>query len=87
MTGYLYKKNPSGIELYDCQKDPDQVNNLANDRRYAPTVGKLRKQLVAYLKKTGDPRFTDEPVKFDEYPYRAGYMKKRFEKFGYKYGY
>jgi arylsulfatase A-like enzyme len=78
-----YSKRPA-IELYDCERDPDQVKDLAGDPRYAGTVKKMRKQLVAYLKKTEDPRFTGQPVKFDEYPYRAGYMKKRFETNGYK---
>ncbi len=78
-----FAKRPA-IELYDCRNDPDQVNNLAGDPRYAGTVKKLRKQLVAYLKKTADPRFTAKPVKFDEYPYLARYMKKHLEKHGYK---
>ena len=78
-----YSKRPA-VELYDCKKDPDQINNLAGDPKYANTVKKMRKQLTAYLKKTEDPRFTDKPVKFDEYPYRAPYMKKRFEGHGYK---
>lgn len=78
-----FSKRPA-VELYDCQKDPDHVKDLAGDPRYAGTVKKLRKQLVAYLKKTEDPRFTDQPVKFDEYPYRTGYMKEYLEKHGYK---
>jgi len=78
-----FSKRPA-IELYDCQKDPDQINNLAGDPRYASTVEKMRKKLAAYLKKTEDPRFTDKPVKFDEYPYRTAYMKKRFENHGYR---
>jgi arylsulfatase A-like enzyme len=68
------------VELYDCQRDPDQVKNLAGDPKYAGTVKKLRKQLVAYLEKTADPRFTAKPVKFDEYPYLARYMKQLLER-------
>ena len=79
-----FAKRPA-VELYDCQKDPDQVKNLARDRQYAGIVEKLRKQLAAYLTKTEDPRFTDEAVKFDEYPYHADYMIERFEKHGYKF--
>ena len=77
-----FGKRPA-IELYDCQKDPDQVSNLANDPGYAGTVKKLREKLAAYLKETEDPRFTDKPVKFDEYPYLAAYLKKYMEKHGY----
>jgi N-sulfoglucosamine sulfohydrolase len=77
-----FAKRPA-IELYDCQKDPDQVNNLAGDRRYADTIEKLRRQLVDYLKRTKDPRFTDRKVMFDEYPYRKDYIKERFKEKGY----
>ncbi len=77
-----FAKRPA-VELYDCKADPDQVNNLAGDAKHAGTVRKLRGQLEEYLKKTDDPRFTDAPVKFDEYPYRAGYLKKYLRKKGY----
>ena len=70
------------VELYDCQKDPDQVNNLAGKPEHNKTVAKLRRRLTQYLERTGDPRFTDAPVEFDEYPYRTAYMKKRLEEAG-----
>jgi len=72
------------VELYDCDKDPDQINNLAGDPEYKETVKQLLGQLVRYLRQTDDPRFTDEPVKFDQYPYRAAYLKKHLEAHGYK---
>lgn len=71
------------VELYDGVADPDQVNNLAADPKHAETVEQLRSQLVEYLKATADPRFTDAPVKFDDYPYRAGYLKSYLKKKGY----
>jgi len=58
------------VELYDCENDPDQVNNLANDPKYADTIEELRARLVNYLKTTKDPRFTDAHMKFDAYPYQ-----------------
>lgn len=57
------------IELYDCSKDPEQINNLANSPEYLEITKKLEAQLVEYLVATEDPRVTDKPVKFDEYPY------------------
>lgn len=66
-----FAKRPA-IELYDTASDPDQVNNIASDPGYADTVESLRTQLIEYLHATGDPRFTDEEVEFDEYPYRGG---------------
>ena len=72
------------VELYDCAADPDQVNNLAGKPEYNRTLDELHRQLTGYLVQTSDPRFTDQPVGFDDYPYRAGYMKKRLEEHGYK---
>ena len=69
------------VELYDCEKDKDHVENLAGKAEHKKTIEELRQRLEGYLKKTEDPRFTDAPVKFDEYPYRAGYMKNRLEKY------
>lgn len=64
-----FGKRPA-IELYSISNDPEQVNNLASDPRYADTIEQLRTQLTDYLEATDDPRFTDQPVLFDEYPYR-----------------
>jgi arylsulfatase A-like enzyme len=56
-------------ELYDCRKDPFQLTNLA-DRADLDTVKKeLGERLDAFLERTGDPRVTGKPVRFDEYPY------------------
>jgi hypothetical protein len=71
--------------LYDCNADPDQVNNLAGNPQYQKTLDKLKKQLTSYLATTGDPRFTDAPVLFDQYPYRTPYMDDRFKEKGYRY--
>jgi hypothetical protein len=57
------------------------VNNLAGKPEHSKTIEELRNRLTEYLKKTADPRFSGGPVKFDEYIYRTGYMKKRLEKF------
>jgi N-sulfoglucosamine sulfohydrolase len=64
-----FAKRPA-VELYDCKKDPDQIVNLAKDPAHAATVEMLQNQLIEYLVKTQDPRFTDLPVRFEEYPYR-----------------
>jgi arylsulfatase A-like enzyme len=58
------------VELYDCEKDPDQIDNLADDPKHRETLDRLRSRLVEYLETTEDPRFTDGPVRFEEYPYR-----------------
>jgi arylsulfatase A-like enzyme len=64
-----FAKRPE-VELYDCEKDPDQIDNLANDPRHSKTITELRARLIDYLETTEDPRFTKKPAKFDEYPFR-----------------
>ena len=66
-------------ELYDVREDPDQVHNLADDVQHHETKQKLRGGLVEHLRRTGDPRFSDAAVRFDDYPYRARYLQKRLE--------
>ncbi len=60
----------AAVELYDCENDPDQICNLADDPERREVIKRLRTRLTDYLEATGDPRFTDKPVRFEEYPYR-----------------
>ncbi len=64
-------------ELYDIESDPAQVHNLAADTEHRETARRLRARLEEYLRQTGDPRFTDQPVLFDEYPYRDPRIHQR----------
>ncbi len=43
-------------ELYDLRKDPDQLNNVADDPSYAKVKEELAARLMAELKATNDPR-------------------------------
>ena len=43
-------------ELYDMEKDPDQLINLAYLPEYADIKKTLKKKMNIYLQKTGDPR-------------------------------
>jgi arylsulfatase A-like enzyme len=67
-----FAKRPSE-ELYDMEKDPDQVNNVALDPDYGQIKAELDAKLRKGLKATADPRMTGGKVLFDEYPYRAKY--------------
>ncbi len=67
-----FAKRPAE-ELYDLDKDPDQLNNIANDPSYEQIRKEMSAQLTAELKASGDPRATGAPVLFDQYPYRARY--------------
>lgn len=59
-------------ELYDLGKDPHQLRNVAADPTYAEVKAKLRAELEAWLKETGDPRALDPASDvFDQYPYHG----------------
>lgn len=61
-----FGKRPSA-ELFDLAKDPDCVNNLANDEAYAKKATALREKLFAELKKQDDPRVLGKGDIFDNY--------------------
>lgn len=60
-------------ELYDISKDPDQLTNLAQTKKYANVKKNLAAMLIDKLKNTKDPRVIDSGEIFDQYPYRARY--------------
>jgi arylsulfatase A-like enzyme len=67
-----FAKRPAE-ELYDMEKDPDQVNNVAFDPSYSWIRSELAARLTAQLEATADPRVSGGRILFDEYPYRAKY--------------
>lgn len=64
---FAFGKRPAE-ELYAVIKDPYQVQNLAQDPSYQAIKEKLRKQLLAELGATGDPRL-QSPSPFEQPPY------------------
>jgi arylsulfatase A-like enzyme len=56
-------------ELYDLNKDPDYLNNVAYDSEYSLIKEKMSKQLIQILKSTSDPRITGDGKTFDKPPY------------------
>ncbi len=60
-------------ELYDLRTDPEQLENVASDQRYAAQLEQLRRRLQSRLEETHDPRATDpEFPGFDDPPYFGG---------------
>jgi arylsulfatase A-like enzyme len=49
-------------ELYDLKQDPDELHNLAVDPKFASKVKKMRKAMVAELKRTGAKLVNDLPT-------------------------
>ena len=62
-------------ELYDLKKDPDQLRNVASAPAYAKTLERLRSDLAAWQRSTGDPRITEDDDRWDKYPYYGGPAK------------
>ncbi len=57
-------------ELYDCNKDPEQLVNLADNPAYEEIRAKLEAQLLEQLELTADPRSASiEDFDFDAVPY------------------
>lgn len=65
---FAFGRRP-GEELFDLSKDPHQVNNVADDPAYAETKAALNKRLMNVLKETGDPRVSEDPVRFERSPF------------------
>ncbi len=42
-------------ELYNYQKDPDCLHNLANDKRFQPVLERMQKQMVSHMEEYADP--------------------------------
>jgi hypothetical protein len=47
--------NQSNTQLFDLDADPDEINNLAGDPRFASERARLEKLLSKARKELGDP--------------------------------
>ncbi len=65
-----FGKRPEA-ELYQIQKDPDCMNNLADNPEYAAVMQQLREQMDAELTAQGDPRTLGQGDVFDRYKYEG----------------
>lgn len=67
-------------ELYDLQKDPHQLTNVAADEGYADARAKLSQRLMTVLKQTGDPRVSGDGSTFDKSPFADKPAPRRNQK-------
>ncbi len=65
---YAFAARPE-FELYDLKRDPDQVNNVASDKRYAGDLNRLKDRLMKTLRETLDPRVIGDGTTFDRMPF------------------
>ena len=56
-------------ELYDLTRDPDQIENVAGRPQYRDVQRRLRAELDAWLRETGDPRMAGDDDRWDRFPY------------------
>jgi uncharacterized sulfatase len=56
-------------ELYDLAKDPEQLNNIADNKNYSKVKMRLYADLMSELSATKDPRVVGDAEKFDNYKY------------------
>jgi arylsulfatase A-like enzyme len=66
MAEWAFGKRPAR-ELYDLQKDPYELKNVADDPAYRKIAAELDARLMAELKAAGDPRATGSGDEFDRY--------------------
>jgi len=52
IEAYLHRPE---FELYDLERDPHEVNNLAKDPKHAKVLDELKAKLKAFQKRTNDP--------------------------------
>ena len=56
-------------ELYDLERDPDYLDNVAGDPGYAEAREHLSSRLMAVLQEQRDPRVTEPDCRFERSPY------------------
>jgi arylsulfatase A-like enzyme len=59
-------------ELYSLKDDPEQMMNLAEDKRWESTLEAMRASLREWMVSVKDPRADDRGALFDGYPYYGG---------------
>jgi N-sulfoglucosamine sulfohydrolase len=74
MHGYFelcFGKRPAQ-ELYDLNKDPHQLRNVAGQPEYSAAQKELRARLDRWMRESADPRATRDDDQWDAYPYFGG---------------
>ncbi len=56
-------------ELYDLAKDPDYLNNVADDPAYETVRTRMEQKLLSVLEQQNDPRLMEQPCRYEYEPY------------------
>ena len=76
---YAFGKRPQE-ELYEIEKDPQCLKNLAFDESYYSLKKSLKDKLIGDLKQQGDPRVLGNGDVFDQYPYSGENVKNFYSR-------
>ena len=77
---YAFGKRPKE-ELYDIEKDPQCLTNLALDDHYSSLKKSLSDKLIGELSHQGDPRALGNGDIFDQYPYSGENVKNFYSRY------
>ncbi|GAA5508356.1 sulfatase [Novipirellula caenicola] len=72
---FAFARRPR-VELYDVQKDPHWMNNLAEDPESQPIRQQLESRLMSELKRTADPRVSDNVI-FESAEFTKPYVRTK----------
>jgi len=59
-----YMRRPAE-ELYDCEKDPYELNNLTDEPRYREMMNSFRRRLFSWMNEQGDKGIATEMLAFE----------------------
>jgi hypothetical protein len=72
----IFGKRPAE-EFYDLRVDPEQLDNVAQEPKYAAELERHRKRLEAWMRATDDPRLDPNDDRLDRYEYYGQPSKSR----------
>lgn len=59
---YYFNPSKPVEELYDCEEDPHNITNLADQPQYEDVLDELRNEHLAWVKRTRDTGLIPEPI-------------------------
>lgn len=75
VANHFFSPSKPVEELYDCDNDPHELNNLATDPKHAQRLSRMREAHLAWVKDTKDLGLIAEPI-----------IIEREKKIGHRYG-
>lgn len=69
------------LELYDLEKDPDAIENLAGSSDHRELADRLEREMRVRLEEQNDPRMFGRGHLFDEYPIHTDATRNFYERF------